>query len=80
MAPRFSIFIDFHVCMFNMIFCLWMVTLIFVCPSIHGRVFYVFHRFVTRGVIIILGFLLDLLFPSFRILVHPFIRVYDYYL
>ena len=26
MAPRFSIFVDLHVCMFNMIFCLWMVT------------------------------------------------------
>ena len=26
MAPRFSIFVDSHVCMFNMIFCLWMVT------------------------------------------------------
>ena len=26
MAPRFSIFVDSHVLMFNMIFCSWMVT------------------------------------------------------
>ena len=29
-----------------------------VCPSIHGRVFCVFHRFVTRGLIIRLSFIL----------------------
>ena len=55
-------------------------SIIVVCPSIHGRVFCVFHRFVTRGLIIRLGFLLDLFFPSSIILVHPFIRVYDYFL
>ena len=76
MAPRFSIFVDSHVCMFNMIF-LFMdgYSIIMVCPSIHDRVFCVFYRFVTRGLIIRLGFLLDLFFPSSRILVHPFIRV-----
>ena len=45
-----------------------------VFPSIHGRVFCVFHRFVTRGLIIRLGFLLDLFFPLSRTIVHPFIR------
>ena len=50
-----------------------------VCPVIHGRVFSVFHRFVTRGLIIRLGFLLDLFSQSSRFLVHRFIRVYDYF-
>ena len=76
MAPKFSIFVDSHVCMFNMIFLfLNGYSIIVVCPSIHGRIFCVFHRFVTRGLIIRLGFLLDLFFPSFRIFVHLFIRV-----
>ena len=76
MAPRFSIFVDSHVFMFNMIFCLWMITeIIVVFFLIHGRVFCVFHRFVTRGRIIRLGFLLDLFSQSSRFLVHHFIRV-----
>ena len=59
MAPRFSIFVDSHVFMFNIIFVYGWLLNNCGLPSIHGRVFCVFHRFVTRGLIIRLGFLLD---------------------
>ena len=43
-------------------------SVIMVCPSIHGRVFCVFHRFVPRGLIIRLCLLLDLFFHHLEFL------------